>query len=217
MATMLRRGLVPTVFLVLLFMPRHGAAESITNNVGEVYADVKVISVTPKDLLVSQRPGGKVHITTIPLASLPPDVQAKYGYTPDKESAYKEKVAADDAVSFQRSEAFRVKDAEIKRQRAEYDERARQQAAEAERMRQADEALQAANSLKQRQIDYALQQAAEAQLRAAAAQKNADALQKQMENDRWNAEQQTKKDKAALGDRIQQIENDASMRRWRSW
>ena len=69
-------------------MPVHGFALSVTNDDGVVYENVTVISVTPKDLLITYLSKGRTCATSLPLKSLPLDVQQRYGYTESKEDAH---------------------------------------------------------------------------------------------------------------------------------
>jgi hypothetical protein len=81
----------------LAFPPISGSAASLTNNQGVVYENVTVISATPKDLLITYSSKGRNSAASIPLKSLPPDMQRQYGYSQGKEDAYKAEMTGGDA------------------------------------------------------------------------------------------------------------------------
>jgi hypothetical protein len=94
-----RRVIAPALTISLAFMPIHGSAESLTNENGVVYENVTVVSVTPKDLLITYSSGGRRYAISIPLKSLPQEVQQRYGYDPGKEDTYKAEMARKDAAN----------------------------------------------------------------------------------------------------------------------
>jgi hypothetical protein len=88
--------------ILLAFAPFHCFALSLTNNQGVVYANVTVMSVTPKDLLITYSSNGRTSAASIPLKSLPLGVQQQYGYDSGKEDAYKEQMVKKDAANAER-------------------------------------------------------------------------------------------------------------------
>ncbi len=74
------------------------SAESLTNENGVVYENVTVISATPKDLLITYSCKGRTSAISLPLKSLPLDVQQRYGYAQSKEDAYKAEMARKEAA-----------------------------------------------------------------------------------------------------------------------
>jgi hypothetical protein len=83
----------------LAMPPIHGSAESLTNEDGVVYENVTVVSVTPKDLLITYQSNSRRSAISIPLKSLPQEVQQRYGYDPGKEDTYKAEMARKDAAN----------------------------------------------------------------------------------------------------------------------
>jgi hypothetical protein len=92
----LRNGIL---IVSLAIPPIHGSAESLTNESGVVYENVTVVSATPKDLLITYQSNGRRLALSIPLKSLPPEVQRRYGYDPGKEDTYKAEMARKDAAN----------------------------------------------------------------------------------------------------------------------
>jgi hypothetical protein len=92
----------------------NGAAGNVTSNTapnnitidGTTYEDVRWGRLTPSTVTIYHRTG----IATVPLASLPPDLQKQFGYDPDKAAAWQAAVDKTNAARFaaeQKAEAAR--------------------------------------------------------------------------------------------------------------
>jgi hypothetical protein len=84
-----------------IFPAVHAFSFSLTNDNGVVYDNVMVVSVTPKDLLITYSSHGRSSAASIPLKSLPVEVQQRYGYDSGKENIYKADMARRDAAANQ--------------------------------------------------------------------------------------------------------------------
>ncbi|HEX4141699.1 MAG TPA: hypothetical protein VHY09_15225 [Candidatus Methylacidiphilales bacterium] len=122
--------------LVLLAAPLSpGRAEDWTTTDGKIYKDVKVVKLEPDAVTILYRDGGAL----VPLATLPPALQEKFRYDPDKARAAANARAKADrdnpaALEAERIEAAKLKaaqDAKYKAQKkAVEDEKAAAAAAE---------------------------------------------------------------------------------------
>ncbi|HWB59531.1 MAG TPA: hypothetical protein VG733_08565, partial [Chthoniobacteraceae bacterium] len=86
--------------MLLLFFAGAGFADDITTTDGKTYKGVEITKTEPDGITIMSDSG----VEKIPFTSLPKDLQAKYGYDPDKAAAYAAQDAATQSQLFQANE-----------------------------------------------------------------------------------------------------------------